>query len=99
MPSSPTTLPKPWLPVPPIPLFVGYFSGSANGVNGARSQPLPKHFVKAFKHYLIHTGERDDTRAAKLFKSFLKGPAETWIKSLPKEMQSSWNVLQKAFVN
>ncbi|CDW94192.1 hypothetical protein [Sporisorium scitamineum] len=39
---------------------IRYFSGSANGINGTRSQPSPKHFVKAFKCYLIHPGKRDD---------------------------------------
>lgn len=78
---------------------IRYFSSLANGINGARSQPLPKHFIKVIKHYLVHTGERDNARVAELFESFLKGPAEMWIKSLPKETHGSWNVLQKAFVN
>ncbi|SPO27263.1 uncharacterized protein UTRI_10380 [Ustilago trichophora] len=78
---------------------VGYFSGTANGVNGFKNQPSPKHFVKSFKRYLIHTGERDDAKAAELFESFLDGPAETWHESLPDAVKGSWSALQKAFLD
>ncbi|CDR99880.1 hypothetical protein, partial [Sporisorium scitamineum] len=78
---------------------VGYFSGSANGVNGTNGSKSPRHFAKSFNRYLVHTNEQDDAKAAKLFGYFLEGPAETWFEDLPAATCGSWSLLEKAFLD